>query len=684
MNQALQIDPGTRDVLQKMVGLMRQGARDEARRIGKAALKDVGDVAPIHAILGRLACESGDFADGIAELRLAIDLVPDDVLVRCDLAAALIQTGDLAGAVDVCSPDHMTADPSLQIGRFRGYAAQQLERWSDAILAYRHVVAAAPDDAGTWNNLGNALFAAGELEDALVALRRAAVLDPKAAPTRLNIANVLFAADRTDAAIESLRNMATDFPDDPKPWVELARIAEWMDQPPMALEAYEEAAKRAPRDPEILIALGNQRGALWDMAGAEQAIRSALAVDPANGDALIALAVLFEHDNRAELLPALVDEALAANIDPATLALIQAYALRRAKDWQGALDAARSASGEKQQVRRAQLIGECLDRLGQPAEAFASFEQMNQLVTEDPRNPQGMAKTYRDMVERNRSTLTQSWIDSWTPSHPPEADERASPIFLLGFPRSGTTLLDTMLMGHPDVQVMEERPAIVHIERSLGDVDALPAMEASSIKAARDQYWSEAADYLDLRPGTSVVDKSPLYLNKVPIMHRLFPDARIILALRHPMDAVLSCFVTNFRPNPAMANFLDLTRTAELYDRSMGAFEDARQLLGLDVHEIAYERLIADRDGELRPLFDWLGLDWQEDALDHQATAAKRGAITTASYAQVHEPLYTRSAGRWVRYREQLKPVEGILAPWIERFGYSLDDPALLPGRRSA
>lgn len=683
MNQALQIDPGTRDVLHKMIALVRQGARDEARRIGKAALAEVGDVAPVHAILGRLACESGDFADGLAELREAIALLPDDTAVRSDLAAALIQTGDLPGAMEVCDSSHMLADPSLQIGRFRGYAAQQLERWPDAIEAYRHVVARAPDDAGTWNNLGNALSAAGDLDGALEALRRAAALDPNAAPTRLNIANSLFAADRADEAIDVLRVMAADFPADAKPWVELAQIAEWMDQSPMALEAYEEAAKRAPHDPEILIALGNQRGASWDMAGAEQAIRRALAVDPANGDALVALAVLFEHDNRADLLPALVDEAIAANIDPATLALIQAYASRRAKNWQGALDAARNASEEKQAVRRAQLIGECLDRLGQPAEAFASFERMNQLVAEE-RNPQAMAQTYRDMVERNRSTLTKAWIDSWTPAVPPQSSERASPVFLVGFPRSGTTLLDTILMGHPAVQVMEERPAIVHVERRLGDIEALAAMDAKAIKAARTQYWSEAADYLDLRPGTTVIDKSPLYLNKVPIIHRLFPDARIILALRHPMDAVLSCFVTNFRPNPAMANFLDLARAAELYDRSMGAFEQARQLIGLDVHEIAYERVIADRDSELRPLFDWLGLEWQEEALDHQATAAKRGIISTASYAQVHEPLYTRSTGRWARYRDQLKPVEGLLAPWIERFGYSLDDPAKLPPRERA
>jgi hypothetical protein len=241
-----------------------------------------------------------------------------------------------------------------------------------------------------------------------------------------------------------------------------------------------------------------------------------------------------------------------------------------------------------------------------------------------------------------------------------------------------------MLMGHPQVQVIEERSAIVHVEQALGGVDALPALTADQVRAARDDYWAEVATYVELRPDSLLVDKSPLYLNKTAIMHRLFPGAKTILALRHPMDVVLSCFVTNFRPNPAMANFLDLRRTAELYDRSMAAFEEARDLLGLDVFTISYERMIADRDAELRPLFEWLGLDWREEAVDHQATAARRGVITTASYAQVNEPLYTRSAGRWTRYATQLEPVRDLLAPWVEKFGYSLDDPTKLPERGAA
>ncbi|MGI8931139.1 MAG: tetratricopeptide repeat-containing sulfotransferase family protein [Sphingomicrobium sp.] len=667
-----------------MATLARRGAAGEALQLGTGAINQLGDPAPVHALIGRLACENGDLDAGIAHLRVALEVLPDDFAVRCDLVAALTQTGAVTEALATCDRDRALADPSLQLARFRGYLAQEAGDFATAIEAYRHVVDRAPADFAAWNNLGNALSGAEDYLAAIEALREAARIEPLAAPTRINLATALTGADRTEEAIEALRQAAADFPDDPKPWVELAHLADRIGRADMALESLEEAGRRAPRDPEIQVDLGNHRGTAWDMAGAEQGFRAAIAADPAHGPAYVALAVLFEHDNRVGELPALVKQARAARVAPGALAMVEAYAFRRAKQWDKGLVAAAAASDEYEPVRRAQLIGEFRDRLGDAAGAFASFEDMNRLAAVDPREPNSGGQEYRDMVDRNRATIGRLWLDGWTPPAPPQPDERASPIILLGFPRSGTTLLDTILMGHPGVQVYEERPALVHVEHGLGGIDALPTLDAAGVRGARDDYWNKLAAYAPLRDVPIVIDKMPLYLNKTAVIHRLFPDARFILALRHPMDVVLSCFITNFRPNPAMSNFHDLVRAAELYDRSMAAFAEARALLDLPVFTVAYERMVADRDAELRPLFDWLGLDWRLEALDHQATAAKRGIISTASYAQVHEPLYARSAGRWTRYRDQLKPVEGILAPWIERFGYSLDDPTKLPRREAA
>jgi hypothetical protein len=163
---------------------------------------------------------------------------------------------------------------------------------------------------------------------------------------------------------------------------------------------------------------------------------------------------------------------------------------------------------------------------------------------------------------------------------------------------------------------------------------------------------------------------------RMPIVHRLFPDARIILVERHPCDAVLSCFMANFQLNPAMRSFTDLEEAARTYDTVFTAWTRAEALFPLRVQRVRYERMVEDLGAEMRPLLEFLGLPWDEKVLDNQAAAASRGHVRTASYAQVTEPIYQRAAGRWERYRAQLEPILPILAPWAEKMGYGpLDAP---------
>ena len=187
------------------------------------------------------------------------------------------------------------------------------------------------------------------------------------------------------------------------------------------------------------------------------------------------------------------------------------------------------------------------------------------------------------------------------------------------------------------------------------------------LQAARDAYFETAGGLTPLKPGNLLVDKNPLAMNAVPFIRRLFPDAKIILAIRHPCDVVLSCYVTNFKLNAGIANFVALDTAAELYDLSFRYFERVQELMPLPAHQVIYENVVADRDRELRNLFDFLELDWHDAVLDHQSTALSRGRIKTASYAQVVEPIYKRSAGRWQNYRKHLEPIIPVLKPWSTR-----------------
>jgi sulfotransferase family protein len=156
----------------------------------------------------------------------------------------------------------------------------------------------------------------------------------------------------------------------------------------------------------------------------------------------------------------------------------------------------------------------------------------------------------------------------------------------------------------------------------------------------------------------------------VGIIHRVFPEAKFILALRHPCDCVLSCFMQTFKLNNAMANFLTLDRSAKLYAAVMDLWSVYQKKLNLDVHVMKYEGLVQDLEGTSKSLISFLGLEWDNNLHNYQKTALDRGNIRTPSYDQVTQPLYKHASGRWINYREQMRPVLPVLRPWIEAFGY--------------
>ncbi|MBF0587783.1 MAG: sulfotransferase [Magnetococcales bacterium] len=257
-------------------------------------------------------------------------------------------------------------------------------------------------------------------------------------------------------------------------------------------------------------------------------------------------------------------------------------------------------------------------------------------------------------------------------AHNPEV---APPVFLVGFPRSGTTLLDQILDSHPDIQVMEEKPALGVLYSELatrpgGYLSALAALSATEILDLRKRYVEEVNRYLPRgRPGLLRVDKMPLNLVHAPLIARLFPEAPIILALRHPCDAILSGFMQRFVVNDAMAHFFSLEEATELYCRSMAFWRRSEVLFELKVHPIRYESVVADFNNEVHNLLTFLDVPWDDAVLAYDRHALKR-EITTPSYHQVTRPIYTHARYRWRRYESQMAETVEKVQPFIEAFGY--------------
>jgi Sulfotransferase family len=170
--------------------------------------------------------------------------------------------------------------------------------------------------------------------------------------------------------------------------------------------------------------------------------------------------------------------------------------------------------------------------------------------------------------------------------------------------------------------------------------------------------------------GRTPVDKMPLNTIDVGLIHRLFPRARILLALRHPCDVVLSGFMQAMKPNAAMVLFDSLASTARFYAQVMGLWLQYREVLPLSVLTVRYEDLVADLPGETRRILEFLDLPW-DDAVLGYAEHARTRAIATPSYHQVVQPIYWRSVGRWRNYADAFENVLPVLQPFVDAFGYT-------------
>lgn len=664
------LDPGTASAIREALEAATRGRLGDARRIGENALASGGDAAALNAMLGTFCIKSGDFEGAVRHLRNAQAQRPEDIVIALNLGTALAELGRFGEALEAISKRLAQHDQTLRLERLRGFCAQELEDYPSAIAAYERVLAGVPTDWESWNNLGNSRRCHGDLEGAVDALRRATSLVADAPPVRLNFANALLAAGKADEGEAELRAMAADFPDDWRALRELHVFLRSQAREEEALESIEEASKRNPGDLELLLALASQRLLLLDNPGAEEAYLEVVKLDPKNASGNLGLAVVYELSNRSSDLAAAVGRAEARGASDEVLSFIRAFDHRRSKRFKEGLVALADVGSELEPTRQAQLLGQLHDGAGNYDEAWTAFSRMNELQRRDPSLPVERAAAYRQAIRRNFDATTRNWADGWKEVVIDGA--RASPVFLVGFPRSGTTLLDTFLMGHPQIEVLEEEPTLHRAGELLADYLHLPDAPLELIAAARELYFEDAAKHTPMAPSKLIIDKNPLFMCALPLIRRIFPDARIILAVRHPCDVVLSCFTTNFKLNDAMSSFLELDTAAEFYDLSFRYFERAQQMLPMQSHTVVYENVVADRERELKSLLDFLDLEWNEDVMDHQTTALSRGRIKTASYSQVAEPIYTRSAGRWLRYRAHLEPVLPGLRPWIEKFGYEM------------
>jgi hypothetical protein len=292
-----------------------------------------------------------------------------------------------------------------------------------------------------------------------------------------------------------------------------------------------------------------------------------------------------------------------------------------------------------------------------------------------------LERAYDEGDRRRRAllaVLTPDTMRRWQ-QEPPASVERYQVAFLGGHPRSGTTLLEQILDAHPEVLAFDEPVAVAqeitgHINLSplegevqLKTLDALPASQRAVM---RGRYIKSLLREIEGEPGPRILlDKNPSPTMSLNIWLRVFPELKVIIALRDPRDVIISCFFLNIMLNATNVNFLSLERTAKHYADLMDVWLRMRELGGFDWIESRYEDVVANVEAEGKRVTEFLGLTWHPDQARYYETARKK-FLFAPTYHDVTQPVYKRAVGRWERYAEALEPVQAKLAPYCRAFGY--------------
>lgn len=528
--------------------------------------------------------------------------------------SAAMQSGDMANA-------HALAEGAIAAGaehpyllKVKGIALHNLGRYQEAIRALHHARTLSPGDPYILNAIASCLTFMGGADAALKVVNESLDLAPEAPGTQYL-----------------------------KGWV-LEALHDFQG----ARTAYQKAVDQNPENVQALAGLASAAAQIEDFAAAREYAQRALTRVPGQPTATLALA-------RAEMAAGETAEA-------------EARLQQMLKD--------RSRLPLSAITMGFGLLGDVLDAQDRTGEAFTAYLERARALDAAQRqaipDAPSPAQTVAGLAERLTEMAPGSWQVTAAGAAPDPASPRAH-VFLLGFLRSGTTLLEQILATHPDVVEIEEHgflhaPATTHLA-SPDAMERFAALDESGLEPLRAAYWDQVSEAGVDPAGKTFVDKDPLNTAKLPLIAKLFPNAKILFAIRDPRDVVLSCFRQHFVLTGETSDLVSLEGTARLYAATMGLADAARAKLPLNVHEHRYEALVSDFDATVQAVCAFVGIEWTKAMRDFADHAAGR-IIRSASAGQVRRPLYGEAIGQWRRYAGQMAEVRPLLEPWVRRFGY--------------
>ena len=654
---------------------VQQSLANLAKRHPKAAVK-----GPSQEIINQLATKynKGQLGHVVEQAMTLTRQYPDAHVIWNILGAANKGLGNNIEA-EIAFKKVTMLNPNFAQGFSNlGVVLQEQGKLEEALEAFRKALLITPNYAEAYHNMGVALKDQGKPEKAIEAYKKALSIKPDYAEAYNNMGNAFKDLGMFDQAIEAYSQTLLLKPNHAGAYNNMGIALKDIGKLEEAIEAYDKAISL---EPDYAVLYKNKGNALKDQGKLEETIKTyktALSLKPDFAEVWMNGAAILESWNKLEELALWLENAFQVFENaPPDIQLFKAKLLWRNKEFEDAnkiiSDIDIETITEIRKTDYLNLKAKSFEKSKNFDQAFDSFSQMNSLAKNSHEFVKCRPEIYFEGVRDQLSKLKSGSIRTSTV----HSSENAgfNPVFLVGFPRSGTTLLDTILRSHSKIEVVEEQPAInaaqsiLRVNEHDEFIDTL--LPEKLISEAKKAYKEEFDKHIEEAHLNSVyIDKMPLNILNIPLIQQLYPGSKFIFALRHPLDSILSCWMQDFKLNAAMANLVDLDRTVEFYCAAMEIFQICRAEYNLNVHKIRYEDLLEDLKGETSSLLNFLDLNWEPQMENYTDTAKKRGKIFTPSYSQVVQPIYKEAKYRWVKYEKHLNQYLEQVRPWIDEFGY--------------
>lgn len=498
-------------------------------------------------------------------------------------------------------------------------------------------------------------------------------------PVVLNLAALKYEQDgRLEDAVALLERAVALAPGDVAARNALGLCLRRLERHEEALAHFDRVVEAAPTFAGAHSARGGALEALGRLTEARAAFLKSIDLQPDNLGALAGLANLLSRRGAHAEARVLAMRVLAAQPDYPDAVNVAAAAELAEGDAPAAQRRLEALIADPrlpaQELALAQgLLGDVLDAQDRVTEAFTAYAACNMGLWRTYAKAFGGKPSALDFAREMIDQLGSIAPEAWQATGETLPGDAKGHVFLLGFPRSGTTLLEQVLASHPQVEALEERETLSAAMRAFlaqpEDLARLSVADSAELGPLRAAYWARVRDEGAKIEGKVFVDKHPLNTLKLPLIAKLFPDARILFARRDPRDVVLSCYRRRFAMSGSAYQFLTLPGAAGYYDAAMQIAERMEPVLGSRTHVARHEALISDFDQVVGSACEFLGLDWTDDLRGFSERTKDRG-IATPSGAQLAGGLSAEGVGQWRRYRQQLAPALPRLAPWVQRFGY--------------